>query len=212
MSAALVTTRTVANKRCGCLSRRFNRNAAGTQCFTFCRNRTGSIESSPLSIPLKKNETIQQKTIMAIAMLISLRRIRPVADGLLECVCGFLQQDFFDSLALGPTHSDRETRNLKLRSGRGQITQACENKSPDGVDAFAINFKTEGFAQIIQTGVTAHQKFAVAERLDVKGCVLARRSSAENFFHHILHGDDSLCAAKFVHHDAHSLGTSEKKL
>ena len=56
MSAALVTSRTVANKRCGCLSRRFNCNAAGTRRFTFCRNRTGSIESSPLSIPLRKTK------------------------------------------------------------------------------------------------------------------------------------------------------------
>src|SRR5256712_14038860 len=117
MSAAFVHSKTVASNRSGCLSRRFNRKAAGTRRFTFCRNRTGSIESRPLSIPLKKNETIQQKTIMAIAMLISLRRIRPAAGRLLERVCGFLQQDFFDSLALGPTHRDRETRNLKLRSG-----------------------------------------------------------------------------------------------
>src|SRR5947208_15457982 len=91
------------------------------------------------------------------------------------------------------------------------MAQACENKSPDGVDAFSINFKTEGFAQIIQTGVAAHQKFAVAERLDVKCCVLARHGTAENFFHDILHGDDSLCAAKFVHDHGHSLGTSKKK-
>src|SRR5438105_11982624 len=90
------------------------------------------------------------------------------------------------------------------------MAQACENKSPDGVDAVGINFKTEGFAQIIQTGVTAHQKFAVAERLDVKGCVLARHRAAENFFHDILHGVDSPFAAKLVHPDAPSLGTMEK--
>src|SRR5207302_839116 len=63
-SAAFVHSRTVASNRSGCLSKRFNRKAAGTRRFTFCRNRTGSIESRPLSIPLKKNETIQQQKMM----------------------------------------------------------------------------------------------------------------------------------------------------
>src|SRR2546430_13003356 len=64
MSAAFVHSKTVASNRSGCLSRRFNRKAAGTRRFTFCRKRTGSIESRPLSIPLKKNETIQQQKMM----------------------------------------------------------------------------------------------------------------------------------------------------
>jgi hypothetical protein len=67
MSAAFVTSRTVANNRSGCLSRRFNCKATGTRRFTFCRNRAGSIERRPLSIPLKKNEMIQQQTMMMIA-------------------------------------------------------------------------------------------------------------------------------------------------
>ena len=54
-------------------------------------------------------------------------------------------------------------------------------------------------------------RLAVPQRLDVKGCILARHRAAENFFDDILHGDDSLCAAKFVHHHGHSLGTSKKK-
>src|SRR4029453_10933341 len=71
MSAAFVKSRTVTSNRSGCFNKRFNRTAAGTRRFTFCRNRTGSIESSPLSIPLKKNETIQQqKMIKAIIMLL----------------------------------------------------------------------------------------------------------------------------------------------
>src|SRR5438876_265857 len=63
MSAALVKNKTVMNRRSRCLSKRFNRKAASTRRFTFWRNRTGSIESSPLSIPLKKNETIQHQKI-----------------------------------------------------------------------------------------------------------------------------------------------------
>ena len=69
MSAAFVTSRTVAKRRSGRLSRRFNCKAVGTRRFTFCRNRTGSIDSSPLSIPLKKNEMIQQQKIISAAVM-----------------------------------------------------------------------------------------------------------------------------------------------
>ena len=68
------------------------------------------------------------------------------------------------------------------------------------------------FAQIIETRVAAHEKFAVAERLDVKLQTVPRHGVAENFLDDILHGDDSFRAAKFVNHHAHALGMSEKKL
>ena len=59
------------NAKLVCVDPRFNRTAAGRRRFTFCRNRTGSIERSPLSIPLKRNETIQQqKMIKALIMLL----------------------------------------------------------------------------------------------------------------------------------------------
>ena len=90
MSAAFVTSRTVANNRSGRLSRRFNRNAAGTRRFTFCRNRTGSIDNRPLSIPLKKNEKIQQQTMMIIAAVMPPPRMRlwfsPAAPLQFSCV------------------------------------------------------------------------------------------------------------------------------
>ena len=64
MSAPFVKSKTVTSSLSGCFSNRLSRTAAGARRFTFCRNRTGSIDSSPLSIPLKKNETIQQQKMM----------------------------------------------------------------------------------------------------------------------------------------------------
>src|SRR5215472_7882772 len=96
----------------------------------------------------------------------------------------------------GATDSDRKTWDFQLRSGRGHITQSGKNKSTDRVDAFGINLKAEMFRQIIQTRISAHEKFAVAERLNVKFRTALWRGAAENFFDQILHRDDSFSAAE----------------
>src|SRR5207245_10508705 len=60
--------------------------------------------------------------------------------------------------------------------------------------------------------VTADEKSAVSERLDVKGDIAPRQRITKDLFHDIVHGDDSFGAAEFVNHHSHSLGMSEKKL
>ena len=81
MSAAFVKSKTVTSSRSGCFNSRLSRTAASARRFTFCRNRTGSIDSSPLSIPLKKNETTQQQKMMK-PIIMPLRWFDPV---FLEC-------------------------------------------------------------------------------------------------------------------------------
>src|SRR5215468_9620164 len=110
------------------------------------------------------------------------------------------------------TNSDRKSGDLEFRSGRRHVTQARKNQSADGVDSFGVNFKAKMFAQIVQTRVTAHEKFAFAESLDVKLRTIAGRDPTENFLDDILHGDDSFNASEFVNHYAHALGMREKKL
>ncbi len=83
MSAAFVKSKTVTSSLSGCFSNRLSRTAAGARRFTFCRNRTGSIDSSPLSIPLKKNETIQQQKMMK-PIIMPQRCFDPM---FLECRC-----------------------------------------------------------------------------------------------------------------------------
>src|SRR5215472_7458149 len=105
----------------------------------------------------------------------------------------------------GATDSDCKTWDFQLRSGRRHITQSGKNKSADRVDTFGINLKAEMFRQIIQTRISAHKEFAVAERLDVKLRTILWHGAAENFLDEILHRDDSLNAAEFVNYDAHAL-------
>src|SRR4029077_8430596 len=82
----------------------------------------------------------------------------------------------------------------------------------DGVDSFGVNLKAKMFGQIVQTRVATHEKFALAERLDVKLRTVPWHGAAENFLDDIRHGDDSFSAAEFVHHDAHALGMRQKEL
>ena len=87
-----------------------------------------------------------------------------------------------------------------------------KDKAADRVDPFGVNLKAEMFGQIVQTRVAAHQKFAVAERLDVKLRTIARCGAAENLLDDILHGDDSFNTAELVNDHAHLLGMRQKKL
>src|SRR4051812_18232078 len=87
-----------------------------------------------------------------------------------------------------------------------------KNKSADRVDPFGVNLKPKMFGQIVQTRIAAHEKFAVAERLDVKLRTIARRAATENFLHDVFHRDDSLNAAEFINDDAHALGVRQKQL
>src|SRR6058998_199757 len=87
MSAAFVKSRTVTSNRSGCFNKRFNRTAAGSRRFKFCRNRTGSIERSPLSSPLKKNETIQQQKMMNQSIMLQPQTHLFSPAELLQFVC-----------------------------------------------------------------------------------------------------------------------------
>src|SRR4030095_6114385 len=57
-----------------------------------------------------------------------------------------------------------------------------------------------------------NKESAVPERLDIKGDIIPWHYVAKNFFHDVLHRDDSFSAAKFVNYDAHPLGASQKEL
>src|SRR4029079_10356333 len=131
---------------------------------------------------------------------------------LLECVCCFLQQHLFNSLTSRPAHSDRKAGDLEFRPGGRHITQTRENKSADGVDSFGVYLKAKMFSQIVETRVPAHEKFAVAKRLDVKLRTVSWHVAAQNFLDQILHGDDSFGTAELVNHDAHPLRMRQKKL
>ena len=87
MSSAFVQSKTVASNRSGRLSSRSSRRAAGTPRFKFCRNRTGSIERSPLSSPLKKNETIQQQKMMNQSIMLQPQTHLFSPAELLQFVC-----------------------------------------------------------------------------------------------------------------------------
>src|SRR6478735_2547024 len=102
-------------------------------------------------------------------------------------MCGFLQQDFLASVPPRATNGDRKARRLESRPRRRDITEPPKNPSADCVDPFRINLKAEMFGQIVQTRIPAHEKFAIAERLDIKIRTVAWRGAAENFLDDILH-------------------------
>src|SRR5438477_11366974 len=124
----------------------------------------------------------------------------------------FLQQDLLDSFARGSTHGDDKTRNLQFCPGGWQITQLREDKSANGVDSFRCNLKPQMFAYIIKPRVSAHEKFPILKRLNVKIDISPRDRVAKNFLHDIRHGDDAFSASKLIYHHGYSLGMGQKKL
>ena len=68
------------------------------------------------------------------------------------------------------------------------------------------------FAEIVQAGMAADEKLSILQRLDIQLLIAARDGIAQDFLHDICGGDDSLRAAKFIHHDGKALGMGEKKL
>src|SRR6266702_3909868 len=80
---------------------------------------------------------------------------------------GLFQKQFFDSFSTRASDSNREPRQFDFGASLRQIAKSVENKAADGVDSVRFQFKTEMLSQIVQTCVTADEKFSVFERLDV---------------------------------------------
>src|SRR6266496_6384765 len=124
---------------------------------------------------------------------------------------GFFQQNLLNSFTPSLTHRNGESWNLEFRPRSRQITQPCEYKSTDGVNSFRLNLETEMFAYIVEPRVSAHEKFPVFERLDVKIDISARKRITHDFLHDIGHRDNSFGATKFIYHHRHSLGMGQEQ-
>ena len=208
MSAAFVTSKTVTSSRSGCFSSRFSRTAAGARRFTFRRNRTGSIDSSPLSIPLKKNETIQQHKMMNPIIMPQ----RSVARCFLQCAAGcFFQQNFLDPFTPRAPHRNREPRQVESVSRRRQVAQPRKNKSTDRVDSFGSIWKPRYSLKSSRRAFPLTRNFPSSSGSMYRSASPRGKRVAKNFFHDIVHGNDSFGAAKFVNHHSQSLGDESER-
>src|SRR5207244_6738323 len=81
---------------------------------------------------------------------------------------GLFQKQFFDSFSTRVSNRNREPRQFDFCASLRQIAESVENKAADGVDSVRFQFKTEMLSHIVQTRVTADEKFSVFELLAVK--------------------------------------------